>query len=226
MSLINDALKRAKQAQRQETSSGPHLRPVESAPPPGHRIGLLLPAAMGLVALLIVLLLWELSKRGDSARPVSVRAQTSASEQTTENGSEGLHLAARPPTISSSATASVAQNPAVQVATNGNNPSPVTNTASPTSTNNSDSPGQLPRATQAASNPGATNGFAPVAAPPKPAPLRLQGIVFDPKRPSAVINGRTFFVGDKVRECRIVTITAETVTLVSAGKTNVLSMAE
>lgn len=63
-------------------------------------------------------------------------------------------------------------------------------------------------------------------APPKPAPLKLQGIVYDPKRPSAVINGRTVFVGDRIRQMRVIAITPETATLVDSSHTNVLSMAE
>jgi hypothetical protein len=63
-------------------------------------------------------------------------------------------------------------------------------------------------------------------APPKPAPLKLQGIVYDPKRPSAVINGRTVFVGDRIRQMRVIAITADTATLVDSSHTNVLSLAE
>jgi hypothetical protein len=63
-------------------------------------------------------------------------------------------------------------------------------------------------------------------APTPPPPLKLQGIVFNPKRPSAVISGRTVFLGDRVREMRVVAISAESLTLVGAGRTNVLSLAE
>jgi hypothetical protein len=72
-----------------------------------------------------------------------------------------------------------------------------------------------------------TTNSAPTAEPelPKPPPLKLQGIVFS-KRPSAVINGKTFFVGDRLREFRVVAITPETAILTSGGRTNVLSFSE
>ncbi len=73
-----------------------------------------------------------------------------------------------------------------------------------------------------------TSNATPVgdAAPPKPPAMKLQGIIFDPKRPSAVINGRTVFIGDRIHGMRVVAITSGTATLVGAGHTNLLSMAE
>ena len=62
--------------------------------------------------------------------------------------------------------------------------------------------------------------------PPKPAPLRLQAIVFNPARPSAMISGRTLFVGDKLGEFRVLRISPESATLVGDGQTNILSLAE
>jgi hypothetical protein len=53
----------------------------------------------------------------------------------------------------------------------------------------------------------------------------LQGIVYS-KRPSAVINGKTLFVGDRIREFRVVAITPDTAILSGAGRTNVLSLSE
>ena len=74
----------------------------------------------------------------------------------------------------------------------------------------------------------ATTNPAPVVEPPPPPPppLKLQGVVYNPQRPSALINGHTVFIGDRVRECRVVAITTGTVTLVGAGQTNVLSLSE
>ncbi len=62
--------------------------------------------------------------------------------------------------------------------------------------------------------------------PPKPAPLRLQAIFFNPTRPSAIISGKTLFMGDKLGELRVVAIDEETATLVGAGHTNVLSLSD
>jgi hypothetical protein len=60
--------------------------------------------------------------------------------------------------------------------------------------------------------------------PPKPAPLTLQGIVFNPRRPSVVINGKTLFVGDRIGQFRVAAIRPDSATLVASGRTNLLSM--
>jgi len=68
-----------------------------------------------------------------------------------------------------------------------------------------------------------------VAEPPKPLPpvFRLQSIFFRAKNPSAVINGKTLFLGGRVGDARIVAIDQESATIVtSAGKTNVLLLSE
>ena len=61
---------------------------------------------------------------------------------------------------------------------------------------------------------------------PQTPPLRLQAIVFNPKRPSALISGKTVFVGDKVGNSRVVAIDQESATIAGAGKTNVLTLEE
>ena len=86
-------------------------------------------------------------------------------------------------------------------------------------------------------NPSATNSIEkgqPVASPSQKNPtaatashqnLRLQGIVYNPTRPSAIINGNTVFVGDKVAEWSVTAISNQTVTLQnSGGEINTLSM--
>jgi len=73
----------------------------------------------------------------------------------------------------------------------------------------------------------ATN--APVIAPPpspQPAPLRLQAIIFNPKRPSVMISGKTLFVGDKLGDMRVVAIEKDSAILAGGGQTNVLSVAQ
>jgi hypothetical protein len=56
--------------------------------------------------------------------------------------------------------------------------------------------------------------------------LKLQGVVYNPRRPSAVISGKTLFIGDRIRDFRVVAISQESVTLTGAGQTNVLSLAD
>ncbi len=55
----------------------------------------------------------------------------------------------------------------------------------------------------------ATN-VATVTAPPQ---LKLQGIFADPKRPCAIVSGKTVFVGDLVDDFRVTKISQKTITL-------------
>jgi hypothetical protein len=69
----------------------------------------------------------------------------------------------------------------------------------------------------------------PVKAPPEtastvPKGIRLQGIVFDPIRPSAMINGKTLFVGEMFGEFRLVAVDRGSATLVAGGQTNLLTL--
>jgi len=69
-----------------------------------------------------------------------------------------------------------------------------------------------------------TTDVVAVAAAPVPAPLKLQSIIYDPKHPSAMINGKLLFPGDSFGDLRVQEIRRNGVTLVGAGKTNVLSL--
>lgn len=65
---------------------------------------------------------------------------------------------------------------------------------------------------------------APVATP-MPAGERvykLQGIYWRPSRPSAVVNGKTVFVGDRVETARVTAIDQESVTLSVEGQSKTL----
>jgi MSHA biogenesis protein MshK len=61
----------------------------------------------------------------------------------------------------------------------------------------------------------------PVAAPPT---FRLQGITFSATAPSALVNGRTVFVGDEVDGAMVTRIDQRSVTLAVEGRTQVLRM--
>ena len=184
MSLINDALKRASEAQQQApppSSPGPQFRPVEPGPRLS-RFGLLLPFAGAAAALLGLFFAWEVLQKNDSPRTVEAKTQFGAAT-----------LTAAP------------ERPAPEPA--------------------------RPIATQTTSEPIAQKEptVTPPAvkeAPPKPAPLKLQAIVFNPARPSAIVSGRTLFIGDRIGEFRVVAITQENATLVGAGQTNVLSLVD
>ena len=65
---------------------------------------------------------------------------------------------------------------------------------------------------------------AEVPAPPKPAPLKLQAVFFNPRNPSAIISGKTVFIGDSIRDFQVVAISARSAILASANETNRLTM--
>lgn len=89
-------------------------------------------------------------------------------------------------------------------------------------------PAIMPRFDNVASTPArpapnaAKNG--PAAPKEPPAPFVLKGILFSKKNPSALINSKTVFVGDKVGEAVVVKIEEASVTLEIKGKTEVLTM--
>jgi len=69
-----------------------------------------------------------------------------------------------------------------------------------------------------------TNKPPPIVEPAKPIkpvtfpPVRLQGIYLKPDRPSALINGKTYFIGDLVQDAKVVTITRDFVILELEGQ--------
>jgi hypothetical protein len=168
MSLINDALKRAKQAQQMNPpapGSNLQLRPKEPAPSnPGS--GKLLFATFAVILVVGAISLWQAYRSGRSQ---------DGQDQVVDARSPGL----QPGT-------SVVSAPKVV-------PPPVTNPPAPVVQ----------------------------VAPPPP---RLQAIFFSPTRPSAIISGKTVFVGDRFREYRVIQIGPGSATLASATATNVLTL--
>lgn len=183
MSLINDALKRAKKAQKENPPPTPALqfRPVEPAQE-GHPHSPLpiVAAILGLIVIVALggLLIWFVTQSGDG----------------------GLQAGARP-SVQAAATAPAA---------------PVDAPLAPLSVESAANPGEA----QTNATPAA------VAEPPKAPELKLQGIFFNPRSPSAVVNGRTVYAGEKVSGFRVLKITPETVTLGNATETNVLSLSD
>lgn len=177
MSLINDALKRAKEKQDQQPlSPGPPPVSMELARHPAGP-GLALPLILAVVLALAVIFLWRwFEKRGQP--PEEKTASTSAIQKP------------NPPTVLASA-------PSVS-------PSPVVTSNAPNA---------------------ATN-VVELQVPKPPLPVfKLQSIFYSPKRPSAVINGKTLFIGDRVGEARVTAIGQDSATIVtSTGKTNLLEL--
>ena len=212
MSLINDALKRAKEAQ-QQTSPPPspqmQFQPVEPSQRALHSLGLLVPAALAVVALLALIFVWQWAQARTAAREREVRALTPRVAKAT----------IAPQTAKPSPALAL---PAVQPAPppqRSSRPAPATGVATTSTT-----PASPLLATEQDSKD--TNSPAIAPPPPTPPPLRLQAIVFNPKRPSALISGKTVFIGDRLGDSRVVAIDRESATLVGAGKTNFLTMPE
>jgi len=63
---------------------------------------------------------------------------------------------------------------------------------------------------------------APVAVPAPATVYKLQGIYWRPSRPSAVVNSKTVYVGDRVDNARVTAIDQESVTLTVNGESKVL----
>lgn len=205
MSLINDALKRAKQAQQKNPpppASGAPLRPVESARPKSSVPGFLWPMAVALMLLLVGAgVIWLVVTRAGARKPVA-------------------NVLSPEPAIP---TAAVTTSKPIPTATQPK-PGPV---AKPSSTT-PPTPAGVPAPVGPA--PGrvlvATTNVPAVVAEAQPALPKLQGIFYRPDRPSALLNGKTILIGGRSGEFLVVAITQQSVTVVRAGKTNLLSLPE
>lgn len=216
MSLINDALKRAKQAQEQKSPSAspPQFRPVESAQ---RRSGFPILLAAATVVLLVgsgVLIGLALQKRGATQTSAAVVQSTAQPAQPAS-----ATPAAKPATTVAQQKTGASPAPANKAATQNSN---VTQSKPPE--------GGTPNGqAQAVSKPVATGQVqqaAVQAAPPKPALPRLQGIFYRPDRPSAVLSGKVVLVGGSVGDFRVLAIQRNSVTIAGNGQTNVLTLAE
>ena len=222
MSLINDALKRAKEVQEQSAPppvSNLQFRPIEPAEYTRQSLGLMLPAALAVVALLVLFFALQWTQRKVSKPPMEVKARTAMTAATA--------------TAPQPALIPVAQVPATAVPTA--QPIAVAPTA-PTAPQAADSPDVIeavaaplaayPPAVVAQDSGVANTTAATQALPPKPKLPKLQAIVFSPARPSVMISGKTLFIGDKLNGFRVTAIDQESATLVGGGQTNVLSLSE
>ena len=63
---------------------------------------------------------------------------------------------------------------------------------------------------------------APASAAPALPGFKLQGIYWRPTKPSAVVNGKTVYIGDRVETARVTAIDQEGVTLFVNGESKVL----
>src|SRR5437867_53479 len=210
MSLINDALNRAKQAQQQNPFGGQPvvpLQPVDYSSRPNYLL-------RALVALLAVVTLacsvwffWKWWSSQGERRSVLTVNDTKADPTAQSSG--------RPQSFPRKSVIHVSTNivvrPNVAVA-----PKPGTEVRSaPTNASITTSP-TVADASAAAAEP---------APPPFPfADLKLRSIIYREGRPAAVINGDMLYVGDEISGARVVRIDRHTVTVERKGETNELRL--
>ena len=209
MSLINDALKRAREAQDQAARGADRdieLRPVEPGSVPTRKAGWVLPSVVTAAVLLAGFCIYQATR--PSRQDTQVQARTT------------------PP--NAPATTPVVPTVPETTPAKGVVPTNIPATAPvPQLLHEQSAPAIPPERT--ASNSlaiSATTIEAPAtpSQPPAKPVFRLQGIVFHPTRPSAVINGKTVFVGDKIADKRVFAIDVDTVTVAGSGETNVLTL--
>jgi hypothetical protein len=226
MSLINDALKRAKQANHEAPAAPPpvpHFRPVEPGPPAvRYGVGMLLPISLAVVALLTVLLLWVLLKRDGSVTKTEPGSQLAVAARTLPSP-DAASSATDPAAASLSGAGQFPNRSANAKSGAGNAPDPTMTAPDSTSPTLSAAPNSLSTNLPPGASESADTNHAPETTP-APVPLKLQGIVYNPKRPSALINGRVMFVGDRIRDQRILAIHSDSVLLAGVGRTNLLSL--
>ncbi len=211
MSLINDALKRAKQAQAQTSPSaaaGPALRPVEPASDTRKSFGVVLPAFFIIVIGAGLFLLWGRFHAVTRAEPKSTVLNNTQAPSVRDAAIVQPVKTTTPPqqpvteAISKEVVETVVFGPA--------------------------SGGQSVGSEAKAILPDKQSATPPLEKPPATAasPLKLTGIVFHPSHPAAMIGGKMLFLNDKVGEWRVVAINRESATLSNAGQTNVLKLAQ
>ena len=200
MSLINDALKRARQAQKENPAWPPALQFKPADPSQQRSSGppiLLIVAVVVVLALVGLFVVSALQKRETLRTVANVKHPDESIRQTAA------------PSVATAAANSVPVQPVST--TNG-----AVAAVSPATAPNPAPTDSVTNVTIATAD----------ATPPKAAQPKLQGIFYRPARPSAVISGKNVFIGSRVGEFQVLAITQESVTIGSATQTNVLSLAE
>jgi hypothetical protein len=195
MSLINDALKRARQAHTDNPTPAPDL-PLRAAEP-SHRPATGLPV-LPLAVLLIALML------GGGLILLALKSR--------DNPAKVVHATEVEPSLPSGPTATPANHP-------GSQPPTIAVNTPVAAASQTDLPATTLAASLALSEPEPSTGPLP----------KLQGIFYHPSRPSAVINGRTVYVGSRVGDARgsvVLEIGPDSVTVGSRSQTNLLVLGE
>lgn len=210
MSLINDALKRARQAQ--PTTPSHRSQPMTPAADrrPAYWPILLVPLLLIGVVVVATWFFWQAANasRQALAQPPVLRAQARENPRL---------VTSSPPMLSPSPVNQ--SSPATDFSTPSAIPVPALIPANPSGGAVQD---QTTSVQVASAAPPVTNP--PPVEPSKPPPLKLKAIIYQPDNPSVLINSKTLFLGDKIGDSRVIDITQDSVKLLCQGQTNVLTL--
>lgn len=213
MSLINDALKRAKQSHQRAAVPPPQvpLRPVAAPPKSSAPRSLFLPVIVAAILLLAGGILIAFALQRSSRAPAT-------------GGQQPIHASQDPSTASVSLREQASGKEKPNIVPTVSVPSS-TGRSTPLLAPNSNPPPVIVVVTQLVETPRPQPELAPPERPAVTLP-KLQGIVFDPSRPMAFLNGKSCAIGGHVGEFTIIGITKEAVGVEHNGVTNWLRMAE
>lgn len=195
MSLINDALKRATKAQA--TTPPPQTQEAELEPAPPHR-------AVGIPGYFMPVMLCVLSV----ACWMFIRGW---------NGGQMPALAKVKQLVEPETIVAQAREPDMEMPTTEGVELPVPQ-------NREFALNDAPSASATAAAEPASAASVATAETESSMTYKLQGIIYRPSNPSAVVNTRTVFIGDTVGNARVRAITERSVTLEVGGETKVLTM--
>ena len=197
MSLVNDALRRAKQQTSQPApASSLRLRPMEPVPETHSVSPRTFPLVFITISVVVVAL--AITRWLNIGGPVEP---------------------AKPVWVSNPSAAVPASAPAL--------PEKISQPVKVEATPNQELKPETKSESESGSEPRLDGAATISAAPaPEPIPIRLQAIFFNTRRPSAVVNGKTVFAGSHVGEFQVAAISPETVTLISGATTNLLRFGE
>lgn len=212
MSLINDAIKQASQNQKKNPPPTPplHLRAADESSRRSYT-----PPAILFAVLLVVLALggvlvgYALQKKSSGPLVANARHENKSPSQPELPASPVVSSTAPVP-ADKPVNAPAAEHPSATVS------SANTSQVTVTPTNSVETTPTSP----------VTNVTVAPVEPPKPVGPKLQGIAYNASRPSAIVNNRTVYIGDRVGEFRVTQITLDAVTLVSDAETKVLSLSQ
>jgi len=209
MSLINDALRRAKQAQRQNPFGGQPTVPLQSVDY-ARRPNYFLRSLVALLAVATLACSGWFFRKWWSSRGQRRSIVVAVNEAKAESAAQSK---ARPQPSPRKSVIQVNTN--IVVRTNVTVTPKLEADARPAPTTASISTLQ----TTASAPAPATEP----AAPPSPfADLKLRSIIYREDKPAAVINGDMLYVGDEIRGARVVRIERSSVTVERKGETNEL----